>query len=95
MDIIKRIESYLERNNGHLPWPYGITGEASERANTTWNTLSQGEKLAISKHNPFKQDRNKIIKQLNDRGIPQRVLCEMSGLSSTVIKIVTHKGKRK
>ena len=95
MEIKERIEAYCEKYNEQLPWPYGMACEASKKAQTTWNTLNQVERLAISKHNPFKTDRNMIIKDLNRKGIPQRVLCEMSGLSMSVIKIVTLKIKKK
>lgn len=94
MEIKERIESHIEKNNGHLPWPYGIKGKASDRAHTTWNTLSQSEKLAVLKQNPFKKDRNKIIKELSNRGIPQAVLSELSGLCANVIKRVTLKNKK-
>lgn len=95
MDIKERLEEYLKKNNAQLPWPYGISGDASERANTIWNTLSQIEKLSISKHNPYGKDRNKIIHELHRRGIPQVVLVEMSGLSFSVVRFVTYKDKEK
>jgi len=95
MDIIERIRRYLENHNKELPWPDGIIDNASERAKYVWNTLTQEERLAISRHNHFRKERNEVLCELKSRGITGAILSELSGLSIQMIKHITVQKRRK
>lgn len=103
MKLESRVDQYLKSKEGDVPWSYGFDPEAegaSGRAVAVWLVLTPGEKLIVSRFNPFKMERVKKIKELNKQGLPQTVLCELSGLSmNTITRIVLKKkcpaGKKK
>jgi hypothetical protein len=64
------------------PWPFGFNPEtASSRARLVWGILTPEIQLAISKHNPFIKLRDEAIFELFRRGVPGKILAELSGLS--------------
>ena len=59
----------------------------SAEAQKIWDSLSEEEKDMIQKKYPILRDRDAMIRQLNRfRRIPQRFLCELSGLSAAQVQ---------
>jgi hypothetical protein len=70
-------------------WPYGADHESvSEEAARAWCVLTKAEMLAISRHNPFRNERNKAIYRLHKTGLTYRLLSELSGFSRRQIDII-------
>jgi len=91
--ILKRIRSCLENIEGREPWPYGFDGEkASPKAKSAWAALSIEERLAISRYNPYRHERNAMLLELSRRGLTQSIISEISGVPiRTVEKIMSEK----
>ena len=94
METRERLEIYLEAEGGFLPWSYGRSDELSERALICWKLLTPEEKLGVSKLNPLKKARNRLLCELRQEGFVNKVLVELSGLPiSTLERITNNKGR--
>ncbi|MFC1867674.1 hypothetical protein ACFL0H_06025 [Thermodesulfobacteriota bacterium] len=87
MDIRKRVNSYFEEHEQKMPWGFGVADEnkLTDKAKAVWSMLKTEERLMISIHNPFKIERYKEIYRLNKLGLPQRILCELSGVERSTL----------
>jgi len=86
MDIIERINYFLERKPGKLPWAHGCDPEKiSKEALVIWKLLTEPERLLISRNCPLKRSRNRILFELKKLGVEAVILCELSGLSKSYI----------
>jgi hypothetical protein len=88
MDILERIRRSLERADGwEPPWLYGFDiKKGSPKAKAVWATLSVEERLAISRHNPYKAERNSEWVKLYRRGLTQALIAELSGAGSRTVE---------
>jgi len=64
-------------------------------AKKVWDSLSKSQQEAIHRNNPFRCDRNEIIRDLKKRKIKVRILTEISGLSWTQILRITKRDNKK
>ena len=86
--LSKKLDELLTKKTDSRPWGYGCMAEdLSERSRAIWETLSETERMIISRKCPYKTDRFEAIKKLHQQGIPLRTLAEISGISrSTIIR---------
>ncbi len=85
----------MTRSNDNQPWPYGFNvDEASEKAKAAWRYLSDKQKLELSRHNPFKNERYKAIRSLKERGLTTSILKELSGLSIGSINSILYRRRK-
>jgi len=91
MDLIKLIKIYLTENDQKIPWDYGLKSQASKRAIAAWSMLDVAKRLMISIHNPYKDERNKAIYNLNRKGITQEIISEISGISVSTVDRAIYK----
>ena len=64
------------------------TSELPPEAKMALQGLTEKQRKAIRKNYPFRPERNKVIRQLRQRGVPWHVIAEVSGLSrSRVMQI--------
>jgi hypothetical protein len=90
MDILQRLKNFRENNEFNDPWNYGFNSDkASVEAGIVWATLTIEERLAVSRENPFRSGRNKILRSLKKAGITMRILAELSGLSMAAVEKIT------
>ncbi len=83
-------------NERKLPWPFGYNAVGSaSNAPLAWAVLTLKEKLAISRFNPFKRERNEAIIALYKRGLTQKILRDLSGLHLHTIEKITRKKRSK
>jgi hypothetical protein len=94
MELFSRLKTYLGKGKPQ-PWPYGISQDPSENAKRAWQVLGGAEKLMISCHSPFKRGRNKKLRELNEQGLGIDLLCEISGVSRSVISKSVKGSRRK
>jgi len=95
MEILKRLRRVL-REKKKSPWRLDIDPEKlSEKALHAWNALSEEERLAISKSNPFRKERNRAICNLYEQGLPSMVFYELTGMSKATIDNLIAKHNRK
>lgn len=74
-------------NTNQQTWP-SYWADLSPDARAVLKTLSDGEKQTIQKGNPFRSDREALIRDLRSKGVKINVLCELSGFSrSTMFRI--------
>lgn len=52
---------------------------------SVWNHLSEDERTAIQRGNPFKHERNSIVKKLRSRGVEIKIIQEISGIPGSTI----------
>ncbi len=76
-------------------WPYGLVENPSEKALRVWAFLSDKERRLISRFNPLKNLRNAALLELKKKGLTQRDLQELSGISFGTIERITVQRKRK
>lgn len=87
MDIKERVRDLVDHGDGFIPWNFGFDAtKGSSKAIIIWRFLSLEEKLLISKHSPFRVQRNELIRQLKELCISQKVICEVSGLRMDQLK---------
>jgi hypothetical protein len=94
MQLEDRLTEFWGSEDQPLPWPVGLDeGKASQRALAAAKILGREELLAVSKFNPFREDRDKAIRKLRRRRrLPIWVLGELSGFCrGTVSRILRGK----
>lgn len=85
-DILDRIRKMLAETTP-FPWGYGCDpGSLSERAERAWKLLTEEERLAISRKNPFRRNRDEVLRGLHQSGLIYRILSELSGLTSRTVE---------
>jgi hypothetical protein len=68
----------------------------SPGARLIWDTLSGWEKRAVQKRNPFRAERDEVVRAIAARGVKGPILVEMSGIGrSTINRIVNRQTKTK
>ncbi len=97
MGSLESLRRYTHlRKDGKLPWPFGYNAVGSaSNAPLAWAVLTLEEKLAISRHNPFKRERNEALIGLHERGLTQEILRDLSGLHLHTIERITKKKRSK
>ena len=91
MCVVKKIWKRLKG-----PWPYGFNPRrGSEAGKRAWRTLSIRERLMISCHNPFRGQREAMIFELSNRGLPQSIIVELSGISKASVSRIVLREKVK
>lgn len=90
MEIYSRLEKLIADPGVNLPWPYGFDPKTgSEEARAVWHLLTEVERLAISRHNPFKLERDKAISVVRASGVSWATLVQLTGFSwSSLFRIV-------
>ena len=66
--------------------------ELSPRARAVWDALDEKTRKAIQKDNPFRNERNKAIRELVARGVKYVVLEEITGISDSRLQDIVTKG---
>lgn len=66
----------------------------SADAKTVWDSLSKTQQRDIRKNNPFRGDRNKIIRGLKNRKVKVKIIAEISGLARAQIIRITGRDER-
>lgn len=61
---------------------------------TLLRSLLNNERKTVQKLNPFRFERNRLIRRLAQRGVSQLLLSRISGLSETQIFRIAHKERR-
>lgn len=79
-DTLQRIEAVLDLTFPDIPWDFGAKNPLSEKAAAAWESLTVAERLAISRHNPYRTCRKDILFRLHEQGLSYRILSEISGL---------------
>ena len=93
MEIKERIRRYLDEH-GEPPWPCADPTTMSQKALLVWGSLTDEEKIAISRFNRFLIERNAVLQELRDRGLTTPILAEISSVSVNQVKRVTRRAKR-
>lgn len=82
MDFVKRLREQFVDVEGELPWAFGFDPQGGSGAELSIRrTFKPEELLAVSKHNPFIKERNKVIAALRDLGLTTSQLVKLTGLS--------------
>ena len=58
----------------------------SPEAQAVLQGLTEKQRRAIQKKYPFRPERNRVIRQLRERGVPWHVIAEASGLSRSRVQ---------
>ena len=66
--------------------------ELSPRARAVWDALDVKTRQVIRKDNPFRNERNKAIRELITRGVMYIVLEEITGISDSGLQDIVRKG---
>jgi hypothetical protein len=66
----------------------------SPEAKTVWESISEDTKKVIQKGNPFRNERNAAIREIQAKGVKQTILVEITGLSKNGILCIIHQGDR-
>jgi len=66
--------------------------ELSPRARAVWDALDVKTRQVIRKDNPFRNERNKAIRELITRGVMYIVLEEITGISDSGLQSIVNKG---
>ena len=66
--------------------------ELSPRARVVWDALDEKTRKTIQKDNPFRNERNKAIRELIARGVMYIVVEEVSGISDSGLQSIVNKG---
>jgi len=90
VDFVTRLREQFIDVEGELPWAFGFDPQGGSRAELSIRrTFKPEELLAISKHNPFIKERNKVIAALPALGLTTAQLVKLTGLSrSTIFRIM-------
>ena len=87
---LEETKRFIDNSGGNLPWDFGANpGGFSKKSRVIWEMLSIEDRLLVSRFNPFLGDRNLGLRRLNRRGLRQKILSEISGLSLSMIKRIT------
>lgn len=62
------------------------TNNLSPEAQAVLQALTQKQRRAIRKTYPFRPERNRVIRQLRQRGVPWHIIAEASGLSRSRVQ---------
>lgn len=89
-----RIRKARQNGEGKPPWPFGLKEGASEKVRAIWESLTEAQRLCMSKHNPFRKERDSLLIQLHRAGYPCTLLSDLSGLSSTSVSRITQPKKK-
>ena len=63
-----------------------MMNDFSMQAKEVLSLLTKKQRRAIRKNYPFRPERNKVIRQLRQRGVPWYVIAEVSGLSRSRVQ---------
>lgn len=66
----------------------------SADAKIVWDSLSKTQQRDIRKNNPFRGDRNKVIRDLKKRKVKVKIIAEISGLARAQIIRITGRDER-
>ena len=91
---MKRFKNFILRLA--RPWPLGFDpARISLNASRARKALSIKDLLIVSRYNPFKGQRDLKILELHEKGLPQSIIVELSGLGdSSISRIILGKKSR-
>jgi DNA invertase Pin-like site-specific DNA recombinase len=61
----------------------------SPKAKAVWDKLNRKTKKAIQSENPFRNDRDSIIRDLAIRGVKYSLLAEITGMSKSAVNRIS------